>query len=354
MGAYGLGYGIIQGVMGAAAGAGQGIADQALIEEKTQIEALRDQRLSQLRMAEHQAEKTSDLALANKQADDVAARTGKFFQDNKLPAAPISNTASATYDDPSAPGGTASVESNTTTAMDQPSDRAQASQYARKALETGRPEIMKAAGEYQTDVLKREDQDRKNQLEASRLSIEAGHNEYYAALANRANADADAIRSGAKGAKTQLPNIKVERDQASGMTYSVDANSGAVGVMIPGEDAVPEKTHWFKANEPGKPGTPAHMVWTLNGDALPGGLADLYPDVAKRRDNASRAKGIIESARTDDGSGLTEDIRRSASSDSGDASSAAPVTAPRAGAMVNGYRFKGGNPRDKANWEKVR
>jgi hypothetical protein len=35
------------------------------------------------------------------------------------------------------------------------------------------------------------------------------------------------------------------------------------------------------------------------------------------------------------------------------APTAAPTGAPAVGTVMQGYRFKGGNPADKNNWEKV-
>lgn len=35
------------------------------------------------------------------------------------------------------------------------------------------------------------------------------------------------------------------------------------------------------------------------------------------------------------------------------AGGAQPKRAPSPGTVMNGYKFKGGNPNDKANWEKV-
>ena len=35
------------------------------------------------------------------------------------------------------------------------------------------------------------------------------------------------------------------------------------------------------------------------------------------------------------------------------AAAPAPIAAPKAGEVRNGYRFKGGNPNDQANWTKV-
>ena len=36
-----------------------------------------------------------------------------------------------------------------------------------------------------------------------------------------------------------------------------------------------------------------------------------------------------------------------------DAGAQAPIAAPKAGEVRNGYRFNGGNPNDQANWTKV-
>jgi hypothetical protein len=354
-----MGYGlaIIDGVLGGVAGAGQGMADQALLEQKTQIEALRDQRLFQLRAQEHAANAKSDIAAKQAAVDTESARAAEFFKGNKLPAAPVTNTASATYDDPNNPGQSASVDSNTTTAMDQPSDRAQAAQYARKALETGRPGIIKAANEYQGDVLKAEDMDRKNTLEGSKIALEAGRNKYYDALAAKYQAETDVLAQGGKS--IPAPMLQSKQDD-EGHNYLLDTHSGAIGRIVPGQAETKAETHWFGADTPGKPATPMHVEWTTSdGTPIQGGIDALYPAWSASRNKQLGTKkpgGIIDAAGgSDDGSKLTREIGAQASADGiGAPASVAPVAAPAPGAVVKGYRFKGGNPRSQASWEKVR
>ncbi len=104
--------------------------------------------------------------------------------------------------------------------------------------------------------------------------------DYYRALANRWNAEADLIRSGGKD-KTAAPSLKVDKD-ADGNTYMVDEHSGAIGVIRPGAPAVPPQSHWFSPDEPGKPAGAPAVDWTLHGQPLPGGLPSLYPALRSR------------------------------------------------------------------------
>lgn len=359
--AYGLGYALIDGALGAAAGAGQGIADQALIEQKQQMEILRDQRLSQLRQQEHAADTKGDIAARQANIDQQTERSAKFFQSNKLPSTPITDQATATYDDPNNPGQTASVASNPVTAQEAPSDRAQAAEYARKALETGNPNIIGAAEGYQKNVLSAQDMDRKNALEQSKVGLEAQRNGYYVALAKKYNAEADVLAQGGKAIPAPMVNKAQDDD---GHNYLLDTHSGAIGHIVPGQAAVAAETHWY-GDKPGQDAVPMHEEWTLGGKPLPGGLRALYPTYFARMDGANKGAGksggLIDTA-ADDGSQLTGEIAAQANSDmpasagaqpTPAASSPAATTAPRQGAIVNGYRFKGGDPHNKSSWEKV-
>lgn len=359
--AYGLGYAIIDGVLGATAGAGQGIADQALLEQKTQIEQLRDQRLAQLQQQTHAANTASDIAAKEADATQNAQRTAQFFQNNKLPTTPITNAATATYDDPNNPGQTDTSTSNPVTTQEQPSDRAQAANFASKALETGRPEIISAAENYQKNVLGAQDMDRKNALEQSKVGLEAQRNGYYVALAKKYNAEADVLAQGGKAIPAPMVNKAQDDD---GHNYLLDTHSGAIGHIVPGQAAVAAETHWY-GDKPGQDAVPMHEEWTLGGKPLPGGLRALYPTYFARMDGANKGAGksggLIDTA-ADDGSQLTGEIAAQANSDmpasagaqpTPAASSPAATTAPRQGAIVNGYRFKGGDPHNKSSWEKV-
>ncbi len=107
------------------------------------------------------------------------------------------------------------------------------------------------------------------------------HADYYTAAANRLNAEADAISSGMKykGEKPVMPNIKVEKD-ADGNPYMIDQNSGAIGIIRPGEPAKEGKSHWFSADEPAtKAGMPT-TDWNLNGRSIQ--LESLYPSIGRR------------------------------------------------------------------------
>lgn len=369
MSAYDAGYGIIQGIMGAFAGAGQGIADQALLEQKTQIEALRDQRLADLARQTHAADTASDIAAKDAEATQNAQRTAAFFSNpaNQAPSTPISNTASATYTDES--GEPLSVDSNTTTATEQPSARANAAALAANSLTTGRPEIISAAENYQKNVLAAEDMDRKNALEQGRLAVDASRTPYYVALANKYQAETDVLSQGGK--TIPAPMIQSKQDD-DGHNYLLDTHSGAIGKIVPGQAAQKGETHWIGPDTPEKPAVPMHVEWTTSdGTPITGGIDSLYPAWAASRSKQIGRKadgGIIDTARAssgppeDDGSGITAQIAAVANADSGAAPAASTTPAPtqattlappKVGDVVKDFRFTGGNPNNKANWKKV-
>ncbi len=110
-----------------------------------------------------------------------------------------------------------------------------------------------------------------------------GSENYYNALAKRWNAEADAITEGmkykGKTEKLVMPNIKVEKD-GDGNPYMIDQNSGAIGVIRPGEPAKSGVAHWFKPDEPAtKAGAPM-IDWNLNGKPVQ--LESLYPAITGR------------------------------------------------------------------------
>lgn len=325
---FGLGYVLGEGLLGAAMGAGEGVASNADLEQKTQIEQLREQRLSQLRIQEHAANTQSDIKAKDAEAGIIAQRSAQFFQNNKLPSTRINETASATYDDPNNPGQTATADSNTVTAQAQPSDRTQAAEYARQALSTGRPEIMKAANDFQGDVLKREDQDRKNTLEQSKVGLEAQRNGYYVALADKYKAETDLLAQGGKAIPT--PMIQSKQDDA-GHGYLIDTHSGAIGEIVPGQAASKGDTHFFKPNDPDQPAVPMHVEWrTADGKAIQGGIDALYPGWAASRNKVLGKKADAPqapSSTVDDGSGITAEIRAAAGGADSPAASQAKAAA---------------------------
>jgi hypothetical protein len=171
--------------------------------------------------------------------------------------------------------------------------------------------------------------DGKIDVTAPEKPVPQEHLDYYKASANRLNAEAEAIRNGEKyrdkPVKPAVPMIKLEKD-GNGNPVLFDANSGAIGVIVAGEPAKEAKSHIFGKDEPGVPEKPPKTIWrTADGRELPNGLSDLYPAISDRVSGASSGGG---------GAGQ-------------------PAGAPAVGAVDEGFRFKGGNPRDRANWEPV-
>lgn len=354
----GIGFGDIlaQGIIGAVGGGAQGAYTQALLEQKDEMEKLREERLSKLRTTEHATNMASDIAAKKASEDADATQRAAFYQRTQM--APTTTT--STYTDNLGDEGEGAAAGSEIKSTTTPTRRDQADYRLEEAKKTGRADLIAQSYAESKDVRADEDQQRKLKLEETKVDADARHSSYYDAAANRMNAEAEAIRNGEKykkGAdKIQLPNIKVERDQASGMTYSVDANSGAVGVMQPAEKGSPPQTRsafdptsWFGDLDKGTPDKPARMVWSLHGQVLQNGLADIYPDIKKRLTNSAAARDTAAGASGDPGPAIEAEIRGGS-----DAASAPAPRLPRAGDIVSGYRFKGGNPRDKANWEKAR
>ncbi len=157
--------------------------------------------------------------------------------------------------------------------------------------------------------------------------------DYYTANANRLNAEADAIRAGEKyrerpgrAERPILPKIKVETKD--GEPYSVDEHSGAVGRIVPGTPEVKGEKNLIFADKPGRAATPARMEWTLNGQVLPGGLGDIYPDLR------ARGVGAPSGSPQPGGGGPTPDV--------------APVPGARKAADGKWYR-----PREGGGYERV-
>ncbi len=313
-----------QGVIGAVGGAGQAVATNAMQEIRDETIRLRDERLSRLRMGEYQTELQMRQDAADASEKKKQGEVGDFFKRTQSgPEMPV---------DPVDAEGAVDPQS-------QASPREVAKYQYDEALKSGNKGIIETARQKLVDVQGAEDKQTSQIFKERELSardrpkpLPPEQADYYRAMASRVNAETDAIRNGqkyGKSAKTQLPSIKVERD-ANGESFSVDANSGAVGVLVPGEDAVKGKTHWFGADEPAKPAVPAHMEWSLNGKKLPNGLADIYPDIRARLDGAA--------ARSERG---------------GSSHASAGAAVPKAGDVVHGLRFRGGNPNEKANWQRT-
>lgn len=216
-----------------------------------------------------------------------------------------------------------------------------------------------------------------------------------------------------KGGKTPLPNIKVETIDQDGVKriVNVDQNSGAIGVVNPGEAAKPGESNWFSPDKPATPERQPTVTWSLNGRVLPGGLSDLYPAMKARIGEQGGAGGIVDPfasrpseehltalrARKNDpaaiaafekqyGSGaatkylpeppqgaidaLRKDPKLAGSFEDyyglpkGGAAKYLPAQAqkrppikqffgPDVGTVSEGYRFSGGDPNERANWERA-
>lgn len=272
-----------QGIIGAVQGAGQAGYASALEEQKQQSEAIKEQRLSQLRIQEHAADKAADLKLAKQAGDAQAGENAQFYA--RTAAAPpprgIVDQARGTYETDDGPQ---STESNTVTTNVAPSRADVAKFRLEEAKKTGRKDLIDQAYAEDKDIRSDTDQQRKSELEAVRVQHEGARQPYYEAQARLANANADDIEANGRHreALPQRPSIMEEKDINGNVVGAIDRFSGARMRIIPASPEVAAKSHLFGADEPGKPGTPSQVVWTMGDKVLPGGIADLYPDLAKR------------------------------------------------------------------------
>jgi len=224
----------------------------------------------------------------------------------------------------------------------------------------------------------------------------------YKAQADRLNAESSAIRQGfkygPKDGRPALPQIKVERD-SDGKIYNVDTTSGAVGLLVPGQPAVPGETRWFGPNDPDTPATQPQIQWSLNGKPLQNGLSDLYPAIRERTTGSTAAPpsgrtgwdstssdplNLRPSLNPPAGRPAEADIKKLQSLHGNPAAIAAfdtkfgagsaarylgnktPTTtperapiesffsgAPAKGTVVDGFKFNGGDPRQQSSWERA-
>lgn len=339
MSAYGGGYAIIQGAMGAVAGAGEAVANTAILEQKEQIEKLREQRLSALRTQEHATNVQTDITAKRGEQEYQQKRIGDFYKGTQLPA----TTTTVDGQDAAESGGTLTEGATTTT---QPSRRDQASSRLEKAKQFGDAGIINQAYTEDKDIRADEDQQRKLKLEESKVGIEAGHGVMYQALAEKYRAEAAAITNGERyrGQPNAAPIITEKTDKETGKSFLLDTHSGAMGTIVPGQDAAPEKTHWFKASEPGKPAVPMHVEWSDSaGRPLKGGIEELYPAMKSRM--TGKRGGLIDGARAE--SDQPEQLAGPG------APGNAPPPLPKKGDVVKGYTFNGGDPNVKSSWTKA-
>lgn len=128
---------------------------------------------------------------------------------------------------------------------------------------------------------------------------------YYTALKNRLNAETAAIEQGTrygsqqpKPEKPTLPKVKVVKEGDE--NFIVDENSGAMGRIVPAQKGTPAEKNLIFPNKPGTPDMPARVEWSLNGEVLKGGIAELYPSLSARMSGApgmTPAAAPVEGAR---------------------------------------------------------
>lgn len=288
-----------QGIIGGVAGAGQAAYQSALEEQKQQSEALKEQRLSQLRIAEHASETQSDIVAKKGAADAQAAQNASFYARTAaaVPGTGIIDQARGTYDTDEGPGTT---ESNTTTTTIPPSRADVAAARLEEAKKTGRPDLINQTYAEAKDLRADADSKRKSDQEDLRLQHEQDRQPYYQAQARKADAEASDIEENGRLSKKlpARPSIVEEKDASGNVTGAIDRFSGARMRIIPGTPEVKAETHLFGADVAGKPATPAREVWTMGDRVLPGGISDLYPQLGAKSASAPDAPAMKPAAAT--------------------------------------------------------
>lgn len=175
-----------QGIIGGVAGGAQAAATSALEEQKAQMEAVREQRLSSLRQQDHVAARTADVRIAKEDSDRKAAENAQFYARTgpNSPGAPkgpgIIDQARGTYDTDAGPQTTESNVAATAT----PPSRAQMAKFQLdEAKKTGKPDLIKQGYEEEKDV--RADADQTRRTDAAVAT--AGHQQRQDAAREDAN-----------------------------------------------------------------------------------------------------------------------------------------------------------------------
>ncbi len=265
--ALGLGGIVASGLAGAVSGAGQGMNDVGVEEQKQAALALQQQQLATLNQQTH---------AVNLQADAASA------QQNALPTAQAQANAAAAVQP------TVSATKAADQAAMTPSDAAKAGAIA-QAQAQGKVNVEGTVYK-EGDIVTKTNPDGSTSTthyDKTAAPNPKDLNGYYDAITAKINAETDALQSGNKSGKMNLPDI-IHSD-IDGKPVLIDKKSGLLGTVVPGQDAVPAQTHWVGANDPGKPATPWHVEWT---DAK-GQTVDFdarYPDL-QRIANGKAAAG---------------------------------------------------------------
>lgn len=254
------------GIIGAAGGAGQAIYTDAEQQQQQAMLALRDQRLSDLRVKEHAAnvqtdlaalpqklQMQSDAAVAQEQAlapiKAQEAQTTSDIETNAQRNRPYTMAPGSTRVTPGAMPSTAGYD-----------DQGDALDSSGNVInpESATPTTTYTAPSRLTPEQQEEYQARTGYYKALTDSINAGY--------------------GRNGAGAHPKVTLLDRDQG----IVKDENTGAIGVIQPGKPAQQaSSSHLFGLigkDQPAQPATPQSIQWFDNtGKPLPNGLADLYP-----------------------------------------------------------------------------
>jgi len=274
----GLGGIVASGIAGGIGGAGEGLAATGLLEQKQQIEMMREERLSQLRIGEH---------AANLQAN-VTSQI-----DNAVPLATAQAASTAITGPASATAAGQKVDAETKAKVQNEPVKLNAGESLTKP---GTSEIAVTAP---------------IKTPPEQVEYYKGHAAQAQSMAAYYNAQADAIRNGEryKGSQGQLPNVIVEKDIQGNVSHLVDKTSGAIGVVTPAAPGKPGETHWFGPNDPDGPPTPMQVNWiSPSGKRLPNGLDSLYPGLSKRDVTISPQDGPLKNDVTTPGPSVTGKI----------------------------------------------
>jgi hypothetical protein len=302
----GFGTVALEGLFGAIGGAGQAAASQALLEQKDQMDALREQRLSALRTKEYAANLQANVASAPAM---IAAQTPGII-DRLTQEQKIKDASEAAKPRVMAPGSTLVTPGTPGTPGVTPTDAAESG----GTLDEGAGATPGTPDKTFTAPTK---------LSPGQEAYYQAHADEAKALTARYQAEADAINRGERyNSQNQKPKVTLlDKDQG----LLKDENTGAIGYVIPGKPAKAGVSHVFGADEPAQPATMPTTVWfdPGSGKALANGLDDLYP-----KKKAAKAAASAAPASTPAPSDNSTDTAESAGAPPTSAS--APPAAPAA------------------------
>ena len=275
---------VAQGLAGAVSGIGKGGLDDIVEKEKIAAQRLRDEQLA--RIAKEQIKYAADIEQPFRASESKAQRESTER---------IATQSDLTH-----------KQSNVTTAQNADTS-AKAQQEAERHNKFGEVNAPATSAE-------------------AKALLRAQVN-YYNAFAAQKEA------AGSKPNKEDYPDLVEKKTEAGDVL--IDKRTGLVGRIVPGEDAVPGKTHWFRPDDPGKPAKPVHTEWT-DSEGMPARIEQFYPKLSKKLEAGT---DVVIPGREVSGK-ISDPL----------------FTSPQGGSislgkLVNGKRYIGGDPKKASSWQ---